>query len=946
MTLQLKVASHPTQDVVVPAAKAGTATSEPVSITVGPTPTNFVHRFGLHEPLTYRDFFTVAGVSGSRVTLYEDTTGFDARADGFGDGASVRAYRITAGALVLAATTTLTTWHARRWNRLTNDYVPAATTTFRYRFDSYNRPNFSQWWGVCAMDASGNLGPIAYATASSGALTGTQPAAPSNTLATDISTGSSAIGGSGPAAPTNVTATAENDGWIINVSWTNTPGATGHVVFRCDYDPTTLLTNAFDLADASAVQAGDILIVSKEFSILATRGLERAERATSRTWSANPNAGGAKHISLELFPFSGDRTATITQGEDAAEGYYRRHVWDGVSGRTGMEMATHSGTSQSFYHVLVQGQEYAVECRARGTGTLRLVALAGADPAAGTSAQQDYTLTSEWQTFSLVFTPSSTQTSSTARAIQAQLVGSGTVDIVWLAPRQTHTALGRATAADIARTENVSLVRDHEHIKSKPWSNTFASVTSGGAQAPLARFLRFCADIGSSPWFQHEWVWSEADWAAFAEYVLAPYNPVTDTPQSKPWAYRRYSALGWGESVVDRFPQIMFEVGNENWNTTIGFYTIPALNGQSGGTVNGLWLDYVVGLIEASPHWQSSYAPKWRNYLGGWATQIDSGWSADSAEASVTADLLGPADYNGVSWDNGATQTADPEDDAAWDYTIGNSVLPVGGGSTDRRHKAQRFTALCDAVSVGRAKPLRPAIYEAGPGYMLDGLNDASVDKEQAAAQEFVMKSVGAGTATLDAFLIQAANGCALNNFFMFRATDTWSSHATPINGGASNPPWMWTRWLNVTFPAGFTAREATPFVRPAEDFDASALKAGTLTTGADPVGVFRLDGGGKTALVVCNRSPRNAYDIAVSVPGATGALSLVAMDGTGTTVDVPTGDDIATRREIVIPSGYKAVNNTAASASNVTLTTTPLTYTDRIEATIPPGLARAWVWS
>ena len=88
------------------------------------------------------------------------------------------------------------------------------------------------------------------------------------------------------------------------------------------------------------------------------------------------------------------------------------------------------------------------------------------------------------------------------------------------------------------------------------------------------------------------------------------------------------------------------------------------------------------------------------------------------------------------------------------------------------------------------ARRLRLGTYEGGPGYVMDGLNNARVTKEQALAQEQVMKSLAAGTATLDTFLALAYRGFALQNFFALGEGDRWKSHAKWYHGGQAYPSW------------------------------------------------------------------------------------------------------------------------------------------------------------
>jgi hypothetical protein len=87
--------------------------------------------------------------------------------------------------------------------------------------------------------------------------------------------------------------------------------------------------------------------------------------------------------------------------------------------------------------------------------------------------------------------------------------------------------------------------------------------------------------------------------------------------------------------------------------------------------------------------------------------------------------------------------------------------------------------------------PFNAGTYEAGPGYALNGLNGARVTREQAHQQELAMKSLAAGTATLDSFLVRTYEGFISQNFFTFSEGQTWSSHAEWYRGGQAYPSWM-----------------------------------------------------------------------------------------------------------------------------------------------------------
>ena len=108
------------------------------------------------------------------------------------------------------------------------------------------------------------------------------------------------------------------------------------------------------------------------------------------------------------------------------------------------------------------------------------------------------------------------------------------------------------------------------------------------------------------------------------------------------------------------------------------------------------------------------------------------------------------------------------------------------------RGRAHCSTPRCIAHNLNgkSGRKLQLGTYEAGPGYALDGLNNAHVTEEQGRAQEQVMKSLAAGTATLDSFLARAYQGFTLQNFFAYGRGMLWTSHAKWYHGGQAYPSW------------------------------------------------------------------------------------------------------------------------------------------------------------
>jgi hypothetical protein len=290
---------------------------------------------------------------------------------------------------------------------------------------------------------------------------------------------------------------------------------------------------------------------------------------------------------------------------------------------------------------------------------------------------------------------------------------------------------------------------------------------------------------GVDPWLQIEFYLAPEDWPHLVEYLAAPFDPAVDTPQSLPWAHKRVRQghrLPW----TDDFRQIHLELSNESWNSIFAPWTFPTLTdaatGQhySQGTVYGLFQEQVIASLKSSPWWgRQGLDRKFDFVLGGWTVNV--GYGLDAARASPSSDYLTIGGYNG-GWDWGAGPR--PDTPASY-FEVANDVSQTAIPWAD---------ATVDAVANlnhGRRHPLQLGTYEAGPGYAMNGLNGTQMTPQQDVEQDRVMKSLAAGTATLDAFLARAYRGFTLQNYFAFGRGGKWGSHARWFDGGQAWPAWQ-----------------------------------------------------------------------------------------------------------------------------------------------------------
>jgi hypothetical protein len=213
-----------------------------------------------------------------------------------------------------------------------------------------------------------------------------------------------------------------------------------------------------------------------------------------------------------------------------------------------------------------------------------------------------------------------------------------------------------------------------------------------------------------------------------------------------------------------------------------------AANGAtySAGRVYGLFQEHVISMLRRSPYWgRANLDGKFVFVLGGFTGQARYG--REAATGSPSSRNLAIGVYNG-GWDAGE-RTPRPVAPDLFNVLshVNQSAIPIAEA---------HLKELGGANVAGRAPP-RMVTYEAGPGYNLNGLNNARVTEIQDREQEEVMKSLAAGTATLDMFLAYAYRGFDFQNFFTFDSGTHWRSHAKWYRGGHAYPSWKMLSLFN-----------------------------------------------------------------------------------------------------------------------------------------------------
>ena len=322
------------------------------------------------------------------------------------------------------------------------------------------------------------------------------------------------------------------------------------------------------------------------------------------------------------------------------------------------------------------------------------------------------------------------------------------------------------------------------------------TAVNGSMEMTLPMGLLFDLQTGADPqsrmrpWLvlQHI-LHSENDWLAFVEYLAAPYDPKTDTPQAKPWAYKRYQQRGNGTPWTDEFPEIIVEFGNETWHNGIfddwlGFSTRNAVH--QGGREYGLFTRYLIAVMMKSPHWKAQGLDKkirlalGANYDG----RIDKdgavrGYGEEAMQANPYATILGHANYVGPKWETG-DYSARVYDDHGVQECLLSFLTGPQAGQTKMAHARDALAKSHHDYDIGA--------YEGGPGgYALPGQAGA----EQVETNEKYGKSLAQAAGALDAWMRSYAQGWTYQCFLGYGQGNHWNSHTVFADGFRPCPAWL-----------------------------------------------------------------------------------------------------------------------------------------------------------
>jgi hypothetical protein len=757
------------------------------------------------EPVVFRTKLIALDDSPNRIiTTPNAMTNWDTLREGFFDQATVHIYRIENGRFRIVREDRVATGgsHASGWIRVfaDNQVIAPDVTRFAFRWQDWNRPRARYYFTVHAIDKYGNLSPAAPAFATERPEKLDKVPATQNALVAFKPTKTLFSSPKPLSTPRSLRGKLGSNGTLM-LEWepVDSPDLAGYVVYRSDYPPQAHSGYYLQLAGTPAsadqiVKAGDMVIVSKKiYSPSRNRDL------SNRVWGAGNEYNKLMPGLIRSFP---DETpgktwslvphATNTPVEEPGETCLKLQLAAGTS--ESLRIFNHSGTGQFWYDVL-EKKTYTVEVwlRQEGSGTVQFKLAGFYDKAPQKIKPVVFDIGPGWKKYVAHFTPTVIQPGSRPNDMLLEFTGPATFYVDNFRVYRTDTTYldmlpheySAIKSAGISALRTTGLIMTGTNTYDMEQLTNSGGVINGTQKLnTLPQTLTMVRKAGVRPWLQTEFHMNPREWLGFVEYMAAPFDPKIDTPAGKPWAYKRYRQ-GQTKPWVEEFDRIYFELSNETWNRIFAPWTFSPMTDTvtkqrySPGQVYGLFQEYVRSVMRSSPYWRSANLDnKFAFMLGGWAGVRD--YSRDAASASPSADFLTIAAYNG-GWDQAE---GPPKLNAAGLFDVladvNQSAIPVA----DLYAKE-----LLDLKAKGSGK-LRLGAYEAGPGYVLNGLNNARVTEEQARAQEQIMKSLAAGTATLDSLLARAYRGFTIQNFSAFDSGNLWKSHAKWYHGGQAYPSW------------------------------------------------------------------------------------------------------------------------------------------------------------
>ena len=603
-------------------------------------------------------------------------------------------------------------------------------------------------------------------------------------------------------------------------------------------------------------------------------------------------------------PENGGRTSLRIENTLSNRVGIRQGRWANPDPRT--------SSTQGFYQALVPGRTYRIDVWLKHSGLA--VPTVSARLTQNYALERAWTVTTDWAKYTATFVAGAVPVGG--NVVEAELGFSGT-GVVWMDNFQIYADddLNAATdGPDEIRAETRAALIDFQPSvlrfwagnTNSSWGTTLDAFTQRDSQLPprwipdrgygppefgvtLPTALPLSVECGAQPWLVIGHTFDESEWLGLIEYLAAPYDPLIDTPATKPWAARRH-AQGRAAPWMDAFSKVRLEMSNEMWNTVF-HQAMPAVTA-------GQFAQHMFAAAQTSPYF-AAVAGKIEFIINGRILE-----GATTGYGHVAWQNAPAALFSDVATYNGGWELAQQTGGGVFNETGLGEFLQFAGRFANpwmEAHAASRAS-----LRASTSRPYEIAVYETGPGYGLP--NPGAVFNE---VSELYGKSLAAGTGTLDILLYSSLRGFDPQCFFTLSYGPNWSTHSHTIFGGLPHTAWQTLRMRNryatgsmmnvIAHSLPTTTLPATGggFVPSVANFP--------LTT------CFAFRDGGKTTIFLCSRKSSGDTPVTLRLPfSAVSSITQHRLDG--------------------------APGDNNRYTQTVTESTTALTPATMLNLTLPPG--------
>ncbi|NOU36655.1 MAG: hypothetical protein HOO88_07785 [Kiritimatiellaceae bacterium] len=663
-----------------------------------------------------------------------------------------------------------------------------------------------------------------------------------------------------PAAPTNVTVAANNG--FVHISW-DAPSAgdiTDYQVFRSRVPAASQMERIYLGTTGAVPMSNDMLFVDKEWLEAPPKEASSLRTVqylgTASTW--NLKGSGAVQ---QIVPHPGTIPA---QFKDSGEGCLKLST--STNEVFGIFIYKVAGVSNDFWSVnqFTPGQTYRMECWVYGEGMTNNTVqfkynnytdqtVTGVVNGVWTKLSADFTVTNWVYATGSAFGPNFWFKGPGTVYVDNAVVYnvndpagpchySQSVLDLW----KNYVGSASATNKGVLRvrynTQSFDHIMNPAVMSQRGWGNTGGADKTDPLHIHDALAIALATGTNATartvPWIIASLEWTETDYAKLVEYLAGP--------SGTPYGDLRISQRGGVTTPwTTEFRKIVIEMGNEPWNTGYFFGFRGGFSGESGRTY-GRFCNYIWDYVWTnSPYMTDKIRPVVVAWAGAMATNQ---FTAEARRACPRAKDVSVTMYLG-GWEKGQEGQIGGttwSDDGVQQWPV---FLDRSGSSS-----ISNYVSL-QAAMAAEGRPFDWLVYEGGPSYLMNGLNNVTLTAEEQEISRRYGRTLAAGIGTLDYFLYGAYRNLQETSFFCFNQdAGLWGSHTYIWNGYRPHPAFLGLTLINNYVKSPSSMLLTAPLSVPS--FDLSYLQDGETLVKPDMslASVYAFRNGSRYAVLLINK--------------------------------------------------------------------------------------------